>query len=44
MDILDAEDQFLGILEKSVNGGGANHSVLQGSDDFSAQFFNEISG
>ncbi len=44
MDLLDAEDQFLGLLEKSVNGGGANHSVLQGSDDFYAQFFNEING
>lgn len=42
MDIIDAEDQFLGLLEKSVNGGGANHSVLEGTDDFLAQFFNEI--
>ena len=42
MDILDAEDQFLGLLEKSVNGGGANHSVLEGTADFYAQFFNEI--
>ena len=42
MDIIDAEEQFLGLLEKSVNGGGANHSVLEGTDDFFAQFFNEI--
>ena len=39
---IDAEEQFLGLLEKSVNGGGANHSVLEGTDDFFAQFFNEI--
>lgn len=42
MDIIDAEEQFLGLLEKSVNGGGVNHSVLEGTDDFFAQFFNEI--
>ena len=42
MDIIDAEDQYLGLLEKSVNGGGANHSVLAWTDDFLAQFFNAI--
>lgn len=42
MDLIDAEDNYMGLLEKSVNGGGATHTVLFGSDDFYAQFFNEI--
>ena len=42
-DLLDAGDQYVSLLERSVNGGGANHSVLSGEDDFYAQFFAAIS-
>jgi len=42
MDIIDIGDEYLALLERSVNGGGANHTVLTGSDDFFSQFFNEI--
>lgn len=42
MDIIEAGDRFLGLLEKGVNGGGATHTVIYGSDDFYEQFFKEI--
>lgn len=38
-DLIDAGDEYISLLERSVNGGGANHSVLSGEDDFYEQFF-----
>ena len=42
MDLVDAGNTYIETLARSVNGGGANHTVLYGSDDFYTQFFAEI--
>lgn len=42
MDLIDAGNTYIETLARSVNGGGANHTVIFGSDDFYDQFFNEI--
>ena len=43
MDLLDAADEWVGQMIKSVNGGGANHSEVNIQNDFYEQFFIAIS-
>ncbi|MGI6212023.1 MAG: hypothetical protein ACOYJJ_05540 [Anaerovoracaceae bacterium] len=42
MDLVEAGEDWTELMQKGINGGGTNHTVLYEFDDFYEQFFAAI--